>query len=533
MKTRRTDTENMQHRKTRSDRVFFGCICILLTAFVLYRIIHCYWDNDFYHIATSGRWIAEHGIMRENPFFVEEGYKTVIQQWLYAVLLYASYRCGGFYGVLLFTILQAVLFGVSGYHYLKTREIDRRFSVIGAILMVLSVTEPNCRPEIISLLLFTVQLIVLEDYFRKRKKGILYVLPFLVLLEINLHAAYAIFHFILLLPYLVPVHRLPMCRELCEWCGIRRDKPGYRDFILPVLLMVVALLINPYGTQAVLILLHSGNIRLLGIREIQQTTLLSPGAVLLFFEILFAAVAVCRRKLREATALLGIGCTLMGLIAIKNLLFMSLVLLVLAGDCLERIDGSAFWDFLAKGKQTYAFAALAAVLLLCAGLLSYGTILRVETDGRGFSNGLLPKTKDTEQYPKAAITYLLTHEAHPEDLRVMTTFNNGSAFLWNGIGHVYLEPKTEPYLRAVNGKRDVVTEYVQILSCADSEQIAHFLDKYDFDYIVCSAYMQGLQVYLEQTEGYECVLVSETMIDTYEEETGYSQPAYRLYRKKE
>ena len=139
MKAQRSDTENKQNKKTRSDSVFFGCICILIAAFVCQRLITSYWDNDFYHIATSGRWITENGFMRENVFFVEHGYATVIQQWLYAILLYLSYRTAGCYGVLFFTLLQAVLLGVTGYFYLKRRGTDRRLSVIGALLLVLSV----------------------------------------------------------------------------------------------------------------------------------------------------------------------------------------------------------------------------------------------------------------------------------------------------------------------------------------------------------------------------------------------------------
>lgn len=532
MGTQRTETDKAQKKANRSDRVFFGCICILIAAFVLQRLIKGYFDNDFFHIATSGRWIAQNGIMRQNVFFVKDGYETVIQQWLYGLMLNFSYQSAGYYGVFLFTLLQAVLFGTIGYGYLIKRGTDQRVSVIGALLLVLSVMELNCRPEIISMCLFTVQMICQEEFRRTKKAGVLFVLPFLMLLEINLHAAYAVFHFILLMPYLVPAHRLPICRELMEWCGIRKEDAKRKPYILPVLLMIAAMFANPYGIKAITVVLYSGNIRLLHIYELQATTIKDDAAVLFVFGFLFLGMALRRKSVRESTILMFAGCLLMGLIASKNIQFFSLVLLMLWGDLFESFDCKSFWEFLAGAKRGYATAALAASVVLAAALLLYGTLVRISPEHE-ISNGLLPDLSDSENYPADAIAYILEHESAPQDLRVMTSFNNGSAFLWNGIGHVYLEPKTEPYLRAINRKYDVVSEYVQITEAADSEQLEVFLKQYDFDYIVCSYCMQGLLVYLEQHDAYECVLTSEVTENSCVQETGYAQPIYRLYRKAE
>ena len=113
----------------------------------------------------------------------------------------------------------------------------------------------------------------------------------------------------------------------------------------------------------------------------------------------------------------------------------------------------------------------------------------------------------------------------------MNSFNNGSYFLWRGIGHVYIEPKTEPYLRSINGKFDVVSEYAYLLSFATFDEIDAIVKKYDFDYICASMNMPALQTYLQQTNEYQKVLESESTYDGYVAELGRSVPEYVLYRK--
>ncbi|MBR1471890.1 MAG: hypothetical protein IJ600_09655 [Lachnospiraceae bacterium] len=45
--------------------------------------------------------------------------------------------------------------------------------------------------------------------------------------------------------------------------------------------------------------------------------------------------------------------------------------------------------------------------------------------------------------------------------------------------------------------------------------------------------MNGLKVYLEQTEGYEKVMDSSVLYRSFEEELGYVVPVYTLYRHAE
>lgn len=42
-----------------------------------------FFDNDGYFLIATGKEIVENGIPQFNPFFLEEGYRIVVQQWLW------------------------------------------------------------------------------------------------------------------------------------------------------------------------------------------------------------------------------------------------------------------------------------------------------------------------------------------------------------------------------------------------------------------------------------------------------------------
>ena len=524
----------MTESKNRQKNIPVVCVLIILTSLMIRQLIVGFMDNDFYHIAVSGRRIEQNGIFYENPYFVESGYHMIVQQWLYAIALYLSYAWAGFSGVFLFTALQAILLLILSWLYLRIRNCDTYVTRIGAVLMVLSVQDLCCRPEIISICLLVLQLILLELYRANKKVAVLYLLPLLSLAEINLHASYAVFHLIFLLPYLVPVHKLSVIGEMENMVGIKADPMPVKPLILPMILMSASFLLNPYGLESFLMVAKSGNIRLIPIAESQPVSIMKPQSAFLLIGVILIGIAIGLKRLKQSTLMMGLGILLITLIAVKNSLFWSIVLLAVCGDLLDGQDCRVFWELLEIKKKILQI--LLPVLSVVAGILLI-TIqgwIRWERSPEGLliaNSGLEVQEKDSEICPLLAVDYILANETHPEEVRIMNSFNNGSYFLWRGIGHVYIEPKTEPYLRSINGKFDVVSEYAYLLSFATFDEIDAIVKKYDFDYICASMNMPALQTYLQQTNEYQKVLESESTYDGYVAELGRSVPEYVLYRK--
>lgn len=473
-------------------------------------------DNDFFHIAVSGRDIlADWHNLYENHNFVLEGYKTMIQQWLYAIALWKSYELAGFTGVKIFTAVQLILLLYLAYRYFVLNHIGRSFSVFLAFLVPYTMdVYINCRPQMISVILFLWQFIIMEKYKQGNEK-IKYLLPVITLLEVNLHMTFIIFHFIFMLPYFVPISRIPVLRKT----GILDDSVPFKPFFLPVVLMGLTCFINPYGYKAYLILLWSGKIVGVNIAEMRMLRVISPHTINLMVLAGTGIWLMSKKRLQATDFYFFIGTFVMCAFASRNIIFVaccSIFLIRTAAAYLEeKHDISSLIAALPKllGKKISSIATFLTCMVVIGVFFESMFI------------GTYIGKNDNPLQPAKAVDYIKEND-DAQNVKLFTDLSSGSYFLFHGIGRVYMEPKTEPYLEQVNGQKDIISEYGRILSESGSsvEEIEDFLNEYNFDYLyILSMYDTGkLDMYLALSDEYECVL------DIRNEECSI----YKLYKKK-
>lgn len=145
---------------------------------------------DFWWHLRSGQLIyATHAVPRTDPFaFTVGGQRWIAHEWLSELLLYATYRLGGYAALL-------VLFGLvtAAAYWLMFRSAKADLSV-GLPVLALAVwaARPTflVRPQIFTLFLFSLFYFVLEAHRRTSAWRSLLVLPPLTLLWVNLHGGY-------------------------------------------------------------------------------------------------------------------------------------------------------------------------------------------------------------------------------------------------------------------------------------------------------------------------------------------------------
>lgn len=464
-------------------------------------------DNDFYNMASAGRWVAENGIMRTNPFFIVKGWQTVLQQWPYAFLLYKVYAWFGMLGVNLFIWVQAVGMTALGYLYMRLRHVHPNTALCCAVLYpICMLGYVNCRPEMLSNSLILMQLILLEQYAESRKLCWLLPVPLLFLLEANVHTTFWIFHVLFLLPYCFRFSKLP------------NRSVGWKAGLAVLVCSMPFVFLNVYGSRAVMILFHSGSVRKIGIGELTNM----HGISLYTIEFMFGLYLFLRlwkhHLLSNVTAVLYPVCSVMFLAAQRCVIQFSLVLLLMMTELSSapaiRAEKEAFWDRAEqKLNQKRRFYMFSAAFFACTGLALTGSVCSL---AKQF-------TPDDKSYtPVQAADYLLEHE-DPKTVRLFTDFNNGGYMTWRGFENIYIEPKTEPYLKSVNGHKDVLAEYCTLKHSVSETEICSILDQYDFDYFILSANSEQLLLYLDMSDAYEEVLVS------YQDQNK-QKIAYKLYR---
>ncbi len=487
----------MQHEEM-SKKKIFGIFFILLFA-VIVKSCNTYFDSDFYGLYVSGRYIAQNGMMHENVYFVNEGYATVIQQWLYCIIIYYLHLFFGNAGLFVFVLIQEALLWYLMSYLLKLKKCSFENCIIIPGLIILLANYMNLRPELITLILIMLQVNSLEKYVQSGKKAYLYLTPLFTMLHINLHGSYWIFHVVIFLAYILP--------------RIRSVK--IRDSLLPLLLSVISLFINPYGIDNVLIFAKQSNISLLGISELQPLKLTSPS---MFFLIIALYILICMIKEKKADMWL-VAAMLISIIVAKgekNTFILAVVFLVIAGESESKI----------RKMYDLPYSMFLEFVIVAIGMLHVVLLFNI------------PQEESVSE-PLYAAEYISNYEEKPENIRIFNDFNSGSYFLYKDIGHVYIEPRTEPYNLSINGKKDIISEYAYITRCNDEKDLDEFFSEYDFDYIYVPYFLSALSFYLDDSDKYDCVLVSECLANDnaiyryFGAKMDKRIPLYRLYKRKE
>ena len=88
----------------------------------------------------------------------------------------------------------------------------------------------------------------------------------------------------------------------------------------------------------------SGNIRLIPIAESQPVSIMKPQSAFLLIGVILIGIAIGLKRLKQSTLMMGLGILLITLIAVKNSLFWSIVLLAVCEDLLDGQDCRVFWE---------------------------------------------------------------------------------------------------------------------------------------------------------------------------------------------
>ena len=503
---------------------------LLIIGILLFQFgveIWCGLDNDFYHICFSGKQTIDNKwVLYENTSFILDGFKTINQQWLYSVIIYLSYTALGLTGVQLFTTIQFLVLCIVIYKLLMLYNVDKRTAVLIIAASMIIMSYVNCRPQMISLILIYAQLYITERYRQTGKTAILYLLPLLTLVQINVHSTFWIFHFIFILPYVVPFNTI--VKMVFKKDTLIKDTViSVKPLIIPTVLMAVSLFINPYGIDAILCLFLASDLAYLEVTEMMQFGLFSIYAFYVVMGIVLAVVLYKQRKLTSTTLYIFTGTSLLYAMAIRNIIFYSIAVVFLFAELLKNINLNKFYDFVQGKKDGEATTKTQKQLiaLMCGGIfiLAAMTSIGVLTTRKELETG-----RDKPITPVSAVEYLRANEKDLSEIKLFAEVFSSSYFLHNGVGKVYMETKTEPLIEAINGKKDIINEYVFIEKYATKADIEAFLAEYNFDYLYIRYDLNALQLYLEMSEDYECVVTGETQALA---NGGYEVATYRLYKK--
>ncbi|MBN1809907.1 MAG: hypothetical protein JW909_12640 [Planctomycetes bacterium] len=441
-----------------------AAFCFQATVFPLVN------TDIWWHLSAGRHMVAHGGFIRQDPFaFAPEHSPWVNLHWLFQLAAYCVHSAAGVNGLIL---AKAGIFMVSCVLLVLSVRDGRTLAfsaVFHAVLMYQVRFLILVRPIVFTLLFLSIFLLVLEEYGRGGKKRILWVLPVVQVLWVNMQGLFV----------LGPV--VVLC-YLAGWAaagGLAGKEGQYIEFETPpdggrlktllwfFLGTCAACFVNPYGYRGVLLpaLLYSriqpglSDIYAWNVSENLPTWhILETSPWILPYLKWFGVAAVgsfiaARRKFSAARFLLFAAFFYLGLMAERNLSLYFFVLgPVTVGNlnaALKDVEPGRFRRVARVFRIGIPVAGLAVLLLLSVAVIR--------------SNAMNPAVLGTApfRYPEEAAEILA---ARPFEGNVFNSVRYGGYLIWR----LYPGKKVSADGRLAIRSRKAFRSYLELLDCPEA-----------------------------------------------------------------
>lgn len=295
-------------------------------------------DNDSYYMIAQGREILRSGIPRTNGFTYYDGFAITVQQWAYCAAMAALDRIPWNIGLAAFALVQ-----MAACLALMARRIGRLcpdpFWKWAVAAIVAAASTPgyffSLRPENLTVILLLLQCDAMDRYRDTGKAKWLAALPALMVLEMNLHGSMWLFHFCVLLAYLVPPLRF--YTAYVPDGSVRLSK----HVAIAVLAMAAAVFASPYGLDGALYFARSVSVfeRVPMVEQAMTAFMTSHGAQVLLLAGL-SALAVYKKCLPSEALHMCAGFGVLAMTSYHNGMFLGIAFAYLASALLGRYQES-------------------------------------------------------------------------------------------------------------------------------------------------------------------------------------------------
>lgn len=429
-------------------------------------------NSDTFFIIATGEHIVENGaVPTVNPFVIHDGFITIVQQWLFDVLIYHIHDIGGNFGLYLYSaaVLFVTLFMMYKFFGLYSKNTKLKLLLL-SFCSVLASIFVVARPTSLSFLMCLSTVMVMESYRKAKKRRILFALPIFSLITINIHASMWPMLFVLIIPFIFP-DSLPKIKSqgisgltqymrewFCKWKWVLLAMAGMliAGFINPNSVNGMTYVFMSYGSAT------SSNL----ISELKSPVVASFIGIIIVISLLlwFKYLDKFRGKMDFAKFYMASGTLILAAMHNRNLWFLFFGITPLLFVFFDKIT----WKTKSKEKPTGVYAILnvcylCIVLVLSLLPIGYGSLA----------------VKDSYISPVQAAAYL--DDLNKNDVVLFTEFNNGAYM--ELCGHkVYIDARPELFQEKINGKEDIYEEYILVRSgLVDFEE---FFSKYQFTHLL-------------------------------------------------
>ncbi len=459
--------------------VLIAIFCISLTPKTL--------QNDTFYTIKIGEHIIENGgIDMMDPFSWHEGLEYTYPHWLYDVVIYLIYSIGGMQGIYISTCIFSILLGIAIFETNSKLTKNKCLSfVITLGAMYLLKDYIAARAQLVTFILFTIQLYFMEKLVDTSKKRYGIGLIIISILIANLHVAVWPFMFILYLPYIAEYIIAIVEERIAKKYG-KEIKEGYKISVkkrngtkyLIIIMIICAFtgLLTPLGTTPYTYLIKTmqGNTTQ-NINEHLPMTLINCEAILCVL-IMFVALLIFTDVKIRLTDLFMLGGLIFLMLYSKR---QSTMFVIMCSVILNRL----VYAGLKKDEKDIDEKLINVSITLFGSTVITGLVLILSL------YFIQPKLKadyiDKKSYPVEMSDFILQYfeenNIDKNNLRLYNEYNYGSYLLYRGIP-VFIDSRCDLYAPEYNGGRDIFMDFMK--SSNLDVWFEEIFEKYKINYVI-------------------------------------------------
>lgn len=472
---------------------------LLIIPFIFVCMYNTPPNNDIWFLLTLGRYVFNSGIPFVEPFTIHSGLEYMMQQWMSASIFWGGFSIFGKYAVIGIILLMFLLL-VFLFYKLCRIFVEKKISVIlTTITFFMISTFIVNRPQIFTYFILLLEVFMLEKYINTKSSRWLYVLPFLSILLINLHSSMWYFQFIFLLPFIVNSIYIK---------NVTIDKFRIKPIIIVMILMILGGLINPYGLDALTFIFKSYGVDIINqyVVEMGSPSITGSYSSYMFYTLgMIFLLIIFMRYLKKFKLDIRHICFIMGTLFlylnhIKCFPYFVFTFIYSIAYGLKKYDLSNLKLCIFDNKYIKAilggvYKGILIVLFVSFILVSYNLVKYYSF------NPTLSFNNDEDE-----IADFIVDNYDLDDVRLYCTYNEGGYYEYRGI-KVYIDGKAEVFLKANNGKFDILQEALEVERDSSDYDYESFVNKYNFTHLIVGV-DSDFKLYLDTDDRYEIVYTS-------------------------
>lgn len=478
--------------KEQNISVYIGIIIYLVISGIGFYFISNYlgMNDAFWHIKT-GEWVSKSGFINKcygSWVLAEESWMA--HEWLFGWIMYEISRCGMNTVVRLFAVLYLITVLLCFYQagILQKNENPPMLYWELVLMFQFSVYAlgMTARPQYMTAVFIALFLLILNKSLQDNGK-LLYLLPIITILWVNIHGGTSLLSYITILVYL-------LCNVMNWDIGKIHFQKADNQWILHCMIVLIltaaSIFMNPYGYK-MLIYPYTNMQDDLMVAMIAEWA--SPDAkdiatlLLQIMPMLLGIVAMIQYQgiIKAHDVALFFLYVILYLRSARFYPFLVVVQTCLLVPYAFRLTSPTKWKKKEKRKYNTRLWNNLSILLLGCICIVYLLYALWNMD--------YSKIEKNKELPDELINQIC--EDKPK--RLLNHYNVGGYLLFHNID-VFVDGRYEPY-----NQKNVIHDYVTLMHPSDVgeyHQIADIIDAYDFDAFLISTENVSLAAYLEENK---------------------------------